>query len=65
MGITFCSGGVLQQMMAVNDSTQPDLQNKTGLSIKYLKLKKLQAFEDDIQNDFFEYVTKGNPALRV
>ena len=53
MGITFCSGGVLQQMMALNDSTQPDLQNKTGLSKKYLKPKKLQAFEDVSQNGFF------------
>ena len=47
--ITFCSGGVLQQMMALINSTHPYLQNKTDLAQKYFETKKLRTARDGKQ----------------
>ena len=53
---TFCSGGVLQQAMVLNHSTQSYLQNKIDLSEKYSELKKFWSVYEGSQNDYFPLI---------
>ena len=51
--ITFRSGGVLQQMRVLINSTHPYLQNKTDLRQKYFEMKKLQMVKVVNKSDYF------------